>query len=375
MDLRHVRTFVTVADLGTVSKAAVRLRIAQPALSRHISDLEQELGLKLFDRVGRRLLITGEGEQLLGDCRGLLNYVGGIGERAQDLRRGEVGVLKVAATPLHIEGVFSQFLHRYAKRYPNVQVRVVEGSGLEILAMLERGEIHLGQMLPYGVPLDDGKFGSQPLESAELLAACHPSMTLGSQGAIEVARLAPFPLLLLDSGYGLRRAFDAACRLAGPQAQHSARNPLSTYAAGSRRSPARRSHHRIHLPSTPLQSEDCSPSCYRGRPLREPLAVLWDKRRPLPRYATAFCQMWAERVREVFPITRPSRPIPGAARKKAKGRSRLGIPLTQLKSVDNGRLGSFATRRLRQSRPEVCFPPKTDLIPTPDPVAHASRLL
>ena len=46
MDLRHVRTFVTVAELGTVSKAALRLRIAQPALSRHIADLEQELGLK-----------------------------------------------------------------------------------------------------------------------------------------------------------------------------------------------------------------------------------------------------------------------------------------------------------------------------------------
>ena len=74
MDLRHMRTFVTVAELGTVSKAALRLRIAQPALSRHISDLEQELGFKLFDRVGRRLLLTGEGEQLLSDCRGLLNY-------------------------------------------------------------------------------------------------------------------------------------------------------------------------------------------------------------------------------------------------------------------------------------------------------------
>ena len=157
MDLRHARTFVTVAELGTVSKAALRLRIAQPALSRQISDLEQELGLKLFDRVGRRLLLTGEGEQLLSDCRGLLNYATGVGERAQDLRRGDVGVLKVAATPLHIEGVFSQFLHRYAQRYPNVQVKVSEGSGLEILAMLERGEIHLGQMLPYGVPLDDGQ--------------------------------------------------------------------------------------------------------------------------------------------------------------------------------------------------------------------------
>ncbi len=319
MDLRHVRTFVTVADLGTVSKAAVRLRIAQPALSRHISDLEQELGLKLFDRVGRRLLITGEGEQLLGDCRGLLNYVGGIGERAQDLRRGDVGVLKVAATPLHIEGVFSQFLHRYAKRYPNVQVRVVEGSGLEILAMLERGEIHLGQMLPYGVPLDDGKFGSQPLEPAELLAACHPSMTLGSQGAIEVARLAPFPLLLLDSGYGLRRAFDAACRLAGlrPNIRLETRSPHTLLALAE-------AQHGVAIIASTFRAHSYNlkivPIVYRDRPLREPLAVLWDKRRPLPRYATAFCQMWAEHVREVFPITRPSGPIAGTARKKAKGR-------------------------------------------------------
>ena len=61
MDLRHARTFVTVAELGTVSKAAQQLRIAQPALSRQISDLEQELDIRLFDRIGRRLALTSEG--------------------------------------------------------------------------------------------------------------------------------------------------------------------------------------------------------------------------------------------------------------------------------------------------------------------------
>ena len=320
MDLRHTRTFVTVAELGSVSKAALRLRIAQPALSRHISDLEQELGLKLFDRVGRRLLLTGEGEQLLSDCRGLLNYAAGVGERAQDLRRGDVGVLKVAATPLHIEGVFSQFLPRYAKRFPNVQVKVSEGSGLEILAMLERGEIHLGQMLPYGVPLDDGKFGSQPLESAELLAACHPSMTLGGRGTIDVGQLAPYPLLLLDSGYGLRRAFDAACRLAGlrPNIRLESRSPHTLLVLAEAR-------HGVAIIASTFRAHRYDLKIvrilYRGRPLREPLAVLWDKRRPLPRYATAFCQMWAEHVRAVFPITRPTEPMAGATPKRTKGRS------------------------------------------------------
>ena len=317
MDLRHVRTFVTVAELGTVSKAALRLRIAQPALSRHISDLEHDLGLKLFDRVGRRLVLTGEGEQLLSDCRGLLNYVSGVGERARDLSRGDVGVLKVAATPLHIEGVFSQFLHRYAERYPSVQVRVSEGSGLEILAMLERGDVHLGQMLPYGVPLDDGRFGSQRLEPAELLAACHPSMTLGSRGAIEVQRLAPFPLLLLDGGYGLRRAFDAACRLAGlkPNIRLETRSPHTLLALAEAK-------HGVAIIASTFRAQRYDLKIvritYRGRPLHEPLAVLWDKRRPLPRYATDFCRMWAEHVRAVFPITRQTDPVAGTARKRAK---------------------------------------------------------
>jgi DNA-binding transcriptional LysR family regulator len=317
MDLRHTRTFVTVAELGTVSRAAQRLHIAQPALSRQISDLEQELGLKLFDRVGRRLLLTGEGEQLLSDCRGLLNYATAVHERAQRLRHGDAGVLKVAATPLHIEGVFAKFLHRYAQDYPNVEVKVAEGSGLEILAMLERGEIHLGQMLPYAVPLEDGRFESRLLQPAELLAACHPSLTLGRRGTIEVGRLSPYPLLLLDGGYGLRRAFDAACRLAGlkPKIRLESRSPhtLLTLAEAGHGVAIAASTFRTHQYDLKIVR-----LTYLGRPLREPLAILWDKRRPLPRYATAFCQMWAEHVREVFPITRPTEPEPNAKMKRAR---------------------------------------------------------
>ena len=64
MDLRRLRTFVAIAELGTVSKAALRLRISQSALSRQISDLEKEFRVRLFDRVGRRLVLTATGEEL-----------------------------------------------------------------------------------------------------------------------------------------------------------------------------------------------------------------------------------------------------------------------------------------------------------------------
>ena len=91
MDLRRLRTFVTVVEQGTVSKASLHLHVAQPALSRQINDLEEELGVKLFDRVRRRLVLTGEGEQLLERCRMALGAADSLSELALMLRRGDSG--------------------------------------------------------------------------------------------------------------------------------------------------------------------------------------------------------------------------------------------------------------------------------------------
>lgn len=305
MDLRHTRTFVTVAELGTVSKAALHLRVAQPALSRQISDLEQELGLKLFDRVGRRLLLTSAGEQLLADCRALLDCASAVGERARLLQRGDAGVLKVGASPQHIESVQATFLHRYARRYPNVQVNLIEAAGRDTMTMLVRREIHLGQNLAPILEPDDRRFGSLPLQHVELLAACHPSLVLGKNNSIEIGRLVSHPLLLLDSSFVFRRAFDAACRLAQLKPSifiesHTPQTLLALAEAG----------HGVAVIPSQLQTRHyrlrIAAVTYRGRPLRTPMVILWDKQRPRPPYATAYCEMLADYVREIFPITRPS---------------------------------------------------------------------
>jgi LysR family nitrogen assimilation transcriptional regulator len=109
MDLRRLRTFVTVAEQGSVSKAAVHLHISQPGLSRQIQELQHELGLRLFDRIGRRLVLTAEGEQLLGSCRSLLSQASSLSEQAQLLKRGDTGSLRVAASPNQIETILSTF--------------------------------------------------------------------------------------------------------------------------------------------------------------------------------------------------------------------------------------------------------------------------
>src|SRR5688572_2073245 len=136
MDLRHLRTFVTVADEGTVSRASTLLRVAQPALSRQIREFEEELGVRLFQRIRRRLILTAEGERLLADSRSVLGAVRTLKERAQLLRGGDSGSVKIAAPAQMVERVFSSFLHEYAKSRPNIQVRLTEAAGVRMLKML-----------------------------------------------------------------------------------------------------------------------------------------------------------------------------------------------------------------------------------------------
>jgi len=305
MDLRHLRTFVTVAELGTVSKAAARLHVAQPALSRQIANLEDEFGVKLFDRVGRRLLLTSEGEQMLSDCRGLLNYARALGERAQALRRGDVGVLRVCASPHLIEGIFPELLHRYAERYPNVQVRLIDVVGPEMFAMLERGESHLVQSLVSAIAPGEQRFARFPLAPMEMLAACHPRLKLGKGGEVEIDRLAPYPLLQATTEFLMRRHFDAACRVAGftPNYVLECRSPHALLAMAE-------AGHGVAIIPSALRVHRYMVRrmrvIYRGKPLDEPLAMLWDKRRPLPAYAKVFCEMVAEHVQQAFPITAKS---------------------------------------------------------------------
>ena len=311
MDLRRLRTFVAVAELGTVSKAALRLRITQPALSRQIMELQQELGLRLFDRVGRGLVLTAEGEQFLGDCRSVLAHIDGLGERVEVLKRGDRGVLKVAAPPHTIESILSPFLPRYAEHFPNVHVILSEALGREQTALLERGEVHIGIRHDQG----DRRFEGRVLPPDEVLAACAPSLELGHAGAIDIGRLGSYPLLLLESGYSIRRLFDAACRLTDvePNILLESRAPHTLLAL------AEAGQGVAIIPSllrTDRYKLRIVRVTHRRKPVRERYAIQWDKRRPMPPYAESFCEALAEYMRGVLPITHPTESKMAAAQKQ-----------------------------------------------------------
>jgi DNA-binding transcriptional LysR family regulator len=300
MDLKHLRAFVAVAELGTVSKAAVRLHTTQPALSRLIIDLEGQLGFALFDRVARRLRLTAEGEQFLGNSRTLLGFAASLTEQARELQRRDSGLLKVTASPQMIDNVISTFLHRFAKPYPNVQVRLFESVGAQAFAMIERGDVLLGTAGHDAVPPGSDHFGRRQLLTVTFSAAYHTPFELEGSRSIDIRALASHPLLLLDPSFVLRKTFDAACRLARVR-------PVVLFESGSPHtllSLAEAGHGIAIVPSNALLHRYTLKAVriFSGRkPLQEPLSIFWDKRRSLPRYARDFCELLGDYLRELIP--------------------------------------------------------------------------
>jgi len=305
MDLRQLRTFVTVADEGTVSKAASRLGIAQPALSRQIRDLEHDLGVKLFDRVRRRLVVTSEGQELLADCRNILGSTNLLKERAQSFRRPDTGLLKVAATPPTIDGILSVFVARYAKRRPNVQVRLTESFGAPLIGLVESGAVHFVISTVGAMSASKHSLDVMWLPSLEFVAAFDPALPLANGDSMDVRTLGQHPLLLMDASFAVRAAFDAACRVAEfkPNIGFESRTPHTLLAL------AEAGHGIAIVPSvmpTYRYKLRVVRLLYRRKPLREGYAILRDPRRSLPASAADFCDALIAYAQEVLGSGNPA---------------------------------------------------------------------
>ncbi len=311
MDLKRLRTFVAVADLGTVSAAAVALRVGQPALSRQLQDLRDELDIPLFEPVGRRLRLTTEGSDLLAECRALLRQADALLAHARGLSRGDSGELRFGVTPQTMTTVVAGFLGRFAAAWPKVRVRPVEAGGVEARAMLRAGELHAALSQIDGDLTD---FVVHHLADLVILAVHNPRRVPALPPEPEVGALAGVPLLLLTPPFGTRKVFDAACRVAGfapdLRVESSATEALLALAAEG--------HGIAVVPSTARIADRrlrAVPLHLHGRPMRLGFGVLWLCDRRLPHYATAFSTMLAEHIRAVLPAVPAARRITGPRRR------------------------------------------------------------
>jgi len=284
MNLRHLRTFVAIVDAGGVARAATRLNMTQPTASRQIDALESELGVQLFDRIGRRVHLTSAGEDLLVRGRRLLADADSLGERARALKAGQTGLLRIGTTPQAIESVLGGFLSHYRMRHPGIEVRIVEDGGTRLPSRLDRGDVHVTMM-----PAGEERFHSRLLYPVYLLAVLPQTHRFNRRAVLDIVELKDDPLLLLGQGFASPEWFYAACQVAHivPRVLLESASPQTVIALAAVGEGV------AVIPSTVMVSRGkvrAVPLIHRRTPIGRWQIVAWDPRRFLPPYAEQFVE-------------------------------------------------------------------------------------
>src|SRR5437899_5288820 len=198
MELRHLRYFVAVAEALNFTKASARLRVAQPALSRQMTDLEDELGVDLMKRSPRGVTLTAEGKLFLDEVRELLRRAGESVEKVRALARGEYGELHVGYAPSPTVEILPPALAAFQKTVPRVKVLLHDLSSDELIAGLRNATLELAIMVePFAEQTAGIEF--EVLRTYPLCVAMTATHPFARMKSIPLEKLAAEPLI------GLRR--------------------------------------------------------------------------------------------------------------------------------------------------------------------------
>lgn len=210
-ELRELQYFVAVAERLNVSKAAQVVNLSQPALSRQIQSLERKLGVSLFERIGKRLVLTVEGDDLLKHAAALLDSAQELTNRAYDLEQGHAGLLRVGASPQTVSWLLSPVIIEFNLAHPNVDLNVSEGHNDDLIDLVEHGGVHLAiACLGVNIALVGRK-----LFTAELRALLPPGHKMSHAKSLSIDDIASDSFLLMKRGFLTRHLFDQACAAHG----------------------------------------------------------------------------------------------------------------------------------------------------------------
>ena len=214
MDIHSLRYFVAVAEELNFGRAAARLHITQPALSRQIHRLEAALDVKLLQRTKRTVELTAAGSALLIEAHKILRQVESARHLVQQVARGEMGSLRIAFTPSSMHTVLPEILKHFCDRYPNVQLTMSELCTLDQVNGLRTQALDIGLLHP---PIDAPFLELYPLPGEGLVVALPQTHALSKQKQLPLKSLANEAFILhpRDEGPILYDQILGLCKAAG----------------------------------------------------------------------------------------------------------------------------------------------------------------
>ena len=211
MEFKQLRTFVEVARHGGFTPAAHHLHISQSAVSKQVAQLEHSLGTPLFDRLGSHVRLTAAGNVVLQRAEDMLRLHNELLSELDDLSHLTRGELKLGLPLLGSDALFANLFAEYRRRYPNIQVQLLEGGSLNIEQAVLSGELELGGSLtPKNSAFAYQPFCDEPLDA--LLPAAHP---LAESASVRLEQLAETPFLLYQRSFVLNDRVLLACQQMG----------------------------------------------------------------------------------------------------------------------------------------------------------------
>lgn len=218
MDTRQLRCFLEVAERRTFTRAAESLHVSQPSLSMHIAALEEELGVPLFDRLGRHVALTEAGRLLREYAeRGLREFEQGV-QAIQELKGAKRGRLLIGALFTVNAYFLPQVVCRFLRQFPDVRLQVLTQSSAEIVANVSGNRLDLGLCV---LPIPSRRVTTTPLFEEQLSLVVPADSRLPAR-RLRIRELADLPLVLMPADYWVRQMIEEVCSRARARLRVSA---------------------------------------------------------------------------------------------------------------------------------------------------------
>jgi LysR family hydrogen peroxide-inducible transcriptional activator len=200
-DLRQLECFCAVARLGSFTKAAEELGVAQSSLSEQIAKLEQGLASVLFERLARRIELTPAGEALLPKAQAILQDAAALPDYLETVRTESGGVLRVGAIPTILPYFLAPRLREFVEKFPGIDVHLREAPTVELIRQIEDGTLDIAIL---SIPVEGNNLVMQELFREPIHLAVPDFHILASAEKVLLRRVSAERLLILRDGHCLR---------------------------------------------------------------------------------------------------------------------------------------------------------------------------
>lgn len=208
MDIRHLQYFLEVARHNSFTKAAQALYITQPTISKMIRNLEEELGVELFERVGKRVTLTDAGWVLFSQAEVMVRSFENMTVKINDLMQLKKGRIRIGLPPMVGANFFPKVMGKFCEKYPGITLDLFEGGSNKVEADVGAGLLDIGVVL---LPINEELFDYFSFVKEKIRVVVQPTHALAEREEVSLAELAGEKFLLFHEDFALHNRIIEAC--------------------------------------------------------------------------------------------------------------------------------------------------------------------